>query len=92
MQNNRFLLKQAIEQAYLNIETSYNRYNILAEQISAYKESFRAAEVRFNAGAGTAIEYIIAKNNYDRSRINFTQAIYDYLFRIRILDFYRGTL
>ncbi len=92
MLNNRLLLKQAIEQAYLNMETSYNRHSILEQQIAAYQESFRAAEIRFNAGAGTVVEYIIAKNNYDRARINYTQATYDYLFRTRILDFYKGSL
>ncbi len=58
------------------------------EQVAAYGESFRAAEVRFNAGVGTSVDYMIAKDNYDRSNINLVSAKYDYLLRKKILEFY----
>jgi len=60
--------------------------------VDDFAESFRIAEVRFNAGAITQVDYLVAKNNVDRSRTNFIIAKYDYAFRSKILDYYRGQL
>jgi outer membrane protein len=46
-------LRQEVEQAYLNMTNAWERYKISLEQVAAYAESFRAAEVRFNVGVGT---------------------------------------
>lgn len=83
-------LQLAIEQAYSNMISAYEGYKILLEQVNAYAESFRAAEVRFNAGVGTSIDYLTAKNNLDRANINLINAKYDYLLRTKILDYYKG--
>jgi outer membrane protein len=87
-QSTKVLLRQEIEQAYLNMNNAWERYNILGEQVDAYGESFRAAEVRFAAGVGTSVDYVIAKTNLDRSQINLVSAKYDYLLRKRVLQFY----
>ena len=88
LENTKIQLRQEVEQAYLNMSNAFERYKILLEQVAAYGESFRAAEVRFNAGVGTSIDYMIAKDNYDRSNINLVSAKYDYLLRKKILEFY----
>ena len=85
-------LKQNIEQAYVNMHAGFERYQKLAEQVQDFAESFRSAEVRFNAGAITSVEYLIAKNNLDRSNINLIAAKYDYVLRTKVLDFYQGKL
>src|SRR5699024_6451143 len=56
-------LQQSIEQAYVNMSSASDRYKVLLDQVNAYTESFHAAEIRFNAGVGTSIDYLIAKNN-----------------------------
>jgi outer membrane protein len=58
--------------------------------VEAFTTSFRVAEVRFNAGVETVVDYIIAKNNADRANSNLIIARYDYLLRTKILDYYRG--
>jgi outer membrane protein len=83
-------LKQNIEQDYFNMTAAKNKYEALLEQVAAYAESFRAAEVRFNNGAATSVDYLIAKNNYDRANVNLIIARYDYVLRTKILDYYQG--
>lgn len=83
-------LRQAIEQAYANMSAARNRYDALMRQVEAFALSFRIAEVRFNAGVETAIDYVIAKNNYDRANSNLIIARYDFLLRTKVLDYYRG--
>lgn len=83
-------LQQSIEQAYINMTAASDRYKILLDQVNAYTESFRAAEIRFNAGVGNSIDYLTAKNNLDRANINLINAKYDYVLRTKILDYYKG--
>lgn len=88
--NTRFQFKQAIEQAHVNMVAAYERYEVLQEQVEVYEESFRINEIRFNSGVSNIVEYITAKNNLDASRLNLTNAMYEYVLRVRVLDFYRG--
>lgn len=83
-------LHQQIDQAYLNMSNSYERYKVLLDQVNAYQESFRAAEVRFTSGVGTSIDYLNAKDRLDRANINLVNAKYDFVLRKRILDYYNG--
>lgn len=83
-------LRQNIEQAYANMESSYNRYRAFEEQYKEYEESFRANEIRFNTGVINSFEYLTAKNNLDRARLNLTQVKYEYIFRTKILDYFQG--
>ncbi|HEX8315373.1 MAG TPA: TolC family protein [Flavisolibacter sp.] len=85
-------LRQQIEQAHLNMTNAFDRYKTLAQQVSAYSTSFRAAEARFNAGVGTSVDYLIAKNNLDRSNINLISARYDFVLRKKILDYYQNAV
>jgi outer membrane protein len=89
-QTTKTRLQQAIDQAYVNMTTAADRYKTLLEQVAAYKESFTAAEARFNSGVGNSIDYLTAKNNLDRSNINSITAKYDYVLRTKILDYYQG--
>ena len=91
-ENTRIQLRQAIEQAYLNMNTAWNRYEVITGQVTAFEESFRAADIRFGLGAINSVEYLIVKNNLDRARTNLVVARYEYLLRTRVLDFYQGIL
>ncbi len=88
--NAKLQLRQNIEQAYLNMTASFDRLKILNEQVKDFEESFRAAEVRFNTGVINSAEYLISKNNLDRTRINLAQSKYEYQFRTRVLNYFKG--
>jgi outer membrane protein len=83
-------IRQTVEQAYYSMVNAAKRYEATSRQIESLELSFKAAELRFNAGAINATEYNIAKNNLDRSRASLIQAKYEYLFRTKILDFYQS--
>jgi len=92
--NTKLQLRQAIDQAYLYMSNAWEEYKARIDQVAAYAESFRAAEVRFNAGAGTMltywVDYLIAKNNYDQATQRLVLAKYDYILRTKVLDYYSG--
>ncbi|HVG15712.1 MAG TPA: TolC family protein [Chitinophagaceae bacterium] len=86
----KLLVRQQIEQASLQAANSYERYNTLLQQVEAYQQSFTAAEVRFNAGVGTTVDYLLAKNNLDRAAINLIMSKYDFILRKKVLDYYQN--
>ena len=83
-------LRQSIEKSYVSLTNSLAKYNLLQEQVAAYTESFRAAEIRFNAGDITSVDYLITKNNLDRAKNNLIVSKYDFILRSKILDYYSG--
>ncbi len=85
-------LKQDIEQAYLNMTAAFERYQVLIEQIKAYTGSFNAAEAKFNAGVINSVDFVLTKNNLDQANSALISARYDYLVRVKILDYYQGKL
>ena len=89
-ESTRIQLKRLIEQAYVNMVTSKDRYQAATRQADAFRESFRTAEVRFNAGAITSADYLVAKNNLDAANVGLIVATYDYILRTKVLDFYQA--
>lgn len=90
--NIKYQLRQAVEQAYINITATYKRYKVLQQQADAYGESFRISGIRFENGVINSPEYLIAKNNLDRTRATIITTRYEYLLRMKVLDFYMGKL
>ncbi len=86
----RVRLKQAVEQAYFNMVAARDRYLASTKQVEAFRESFRAAEVKFNAGAINSVEYLNSKNFLDRANVQLIIAKYDYVLRTKILDYYQA--
>ncbi len=91
-ESNRVQLRDNIDQAYVNMQSAYDRYNLLEAQVNAFSESFRIAEVRFDAGVLTSVDFLVIKGNLDRAKTSLISARYDYLIRTKILDYYQGRL
>jgi outer membrane protein len=89
-QNTKTQLQQAIERAFVNLTSASDKYKLLLEQENAFEESFKSAEVRFNAGAITSVDYLIAKNNLNRAQNNLITSKYDFVLREKVLDYYAG--
>jgi outer membrane protein len=91
-ENTKIQLRQNVEQAYLNMSNALERYTALQDQVKAYTESFRIAEIRFNAGVLNSVDYVLAKNYLDRANLNLINARYDCYIYNKILDYYQGHL
>ncbi|MEB0262322.1 MULTISPECIES: TolC family protein [unclassified Mucilaginibacter] len=91
-ENTKIQLRQNVEQAYLNMSNALERYKALQDQVAAYKESFRIAEIRFNAGVLNSVEFVLSKNYLDRANLNLINARYDCFIYNKILDYYQGRL
>lgn len=85
-------LQQAVNRALYNLEAAETQYRNLQEQVAHYTQSFRVAQVRFESGVTTSVEYLIAKNKLDNANANLVIAKYQWHLRKRIVDYYRGEL
>ncbi|MBA6151553.1 TolC family protein [Gelidibacter maritimus] len=85
-------LKTSIKQSYSAMQSAFEKYNLLQDQVDAYAESFRINEIRFNNGVSNSVAYIISKNNLDNAQTNLAHVKYEYALRIKILEYYRGKI
>jgi outer membrane protein len=98
VEDSKFVLDQVKQQLYKNIQQAHNdavsafdKYISAKEAVNSYKESFHYTEQKFNVGIVNSVEYSISKNNYIKAESDLLKAKYEYLFAVKILDFYRGT-
>ncbi|MFW5708396.1 MAG: TolC family protein [Bacteroidota bacterium] len=83
-------LFQTIQQAHADAVAALKRYNATQKNVEALEESFRYSEQRFNVGMVNSVEYNDAKNRLAAAESELLQAKYEYIFRLKILEFYMG--
>lgn len=83
-------IKNAIAQVHFDMQAVYKRYESLLKQVEAYEESYRINEIRFNSGVSNFLNYVTSKNNLDNAKVNLANSKYEYLLRVKVLEFYRG--
>lgn len=83
-------LQQTIEQAYLDVRTAAKSYDALDNSFKASELAFQNAEQRLQLGASNAVEYTQIKNDFERVKSDRIRAKYDYIFKLKVLDFYQG--
>ena len=91
MENTKKSLYKEIQQAYSNATASQKKYQAAGKSVLASKEAFDYARRRYEAGKSTVFEFNEAKTKYAQSLAEQAQAKFDYIFRVKILDFYNGT-
>lgn len=83
-------LKNDVQQAIASAKNSRQTLDASQKSIDATKVAYENAEKRFQLGTINNLQLLTARNNYDIAQTNLTVAKYDYLFRLKILDFYLG--
>ena len=86
----RQTLRQTIERAYNDVYSSGKAYQSSVKKVEATEESFRAMKQRYDNGAANATDYELAENNLFQAKSDLLRAKYDYIFKLKILDFYQG--
>ena len=83
-------LRKTIQQAYNDAFSSLKKYQASKKAVSAMEESFKYMEQKYNVGAVTTTEYNDSKNKLIKAKSDLLQAKYDYVFKLKVLDFYQG--
>lgn len=88
--NVRNQLRQIIEQAYADARAANKTYDANKVRVEASEQALKVAEQRLNLGSGNATDYSVAKNNLNIAQSELIRAKYNYILRIKVLDFYAG--
>ncbi len=83
-------LRKEIDQAYYNaLAAQARQYSALKAERSA-AEAYRYEEQKFSAGRSTTYTYYEAKQLYTQAQSERLQSQYDYLFKLKVLQYYKG--
>lgn len=83
-------LRKNVEAAYADALASLSSYKAREKSLISLRESFNYTEQRFNVGMVNAVDYNIAKTQLNRAESELLSSKYDYIFKLKILDFYLG--
>ena len=83
-------LENTINQAYNNTEGALKFYEAAEKTVRARKEAFEMAQNRFEAGVMNSFDFIQAKQRYQISSSDIIRAKFDYIFKLKVLEFYFG--
>ncbi len=82
-------LRKEIDQAYYNALAAQSRHQSAIKAEKSAAEAYRYAEQKFEAGRGTTYEFYEAKKLHTQAQSELLQSQYDYLFKLRILEYYK---
>ncbi len=83
-------LRKTIQQAYNDANSSLKKFQASKKAVGAMEESFKYMEQKYSVGAVTTTEYSDAKNKLTKAKSDLLQSKYDYVFKLKVLDFYQG--
>lgn len=97
LENSQYALENAKKQLYKNIQQAFadatgalKKYNASQKAVASMEEAYRYSEQKFNMGMVTAVEYNQSKTQLLNAQSEMAQAKYEYVFKSKVLDFYRG--
>ncbi len=83
-------LRKNVEQAYTDLNAAIKNYTAAKDGLISEERAYKDMEKKFNIGLVAATDYLVEKNNYEKSTLALVQAKYNYIFKSKIVDFYLG--
>ncbi|MBO9618690.1 MAG: TolC family protein [Niabella sp.] len=83
-------LKQDIYQAHTNAVAAIEKFNASKTALASAQKAYDFARKRFDVGLLKPIDLITNQNNLFKTKINLLAAQYDYIFKMKLLEFYKG--
>jgi outer membrane protein len=83
-------LYKNIQQAYTDATAALKKYDSSIKAVESMQEAFRYSEQKFDVGMVTSVEYNASKSSLLNAQSQLAQAKYEYVFKTKVLDFYKG--
>ena len=90
LDRNKQQLKSDVQTAIANSKAARKQYEAAQRTFEALKAAFDATEKRLATGGANSFEYTQARSNVDNAERDVTVAKFDYLFKVKIVEFYEG--
>ncbi|WP_375323561.1 TolC family protein [Flagellimonas sp. GZD32] len=83
-------LENTIQQAYVDVGTFEKAYEAAQKTLDARQLAYDYAKERYDVGLMNAFDFSQAQSRVDNARADVIRTKYDYIFRLKILEFYFG--
>lgn len=83
-------VRQNIQKAQFDADANYESYLAAVEAEKSSKLALDFADKSYTAGKTTIYDVNVARNNYANAQGSVAQAKYNYLFSLKLLNFYAG--
>lgn len=83
-------LKQDIYTAYADARAALENYAAAQKTLKATQTAFYYAEQRYKVGLINSLEYLTSQNNLFQAQTDLVSKHYDYIFRMKVLEFYKN--
>ena len=83
-------LYKSIQQAYTEASAALKKFVASQKAVIYMEEAFKYSEQRFDVGLVTPVDYNDSKSKLLEAQSNLAQAKYEYIFKTKVLDFYKG--
>ena len=90
LEESKKTLYKEIQQAYYNALACKSKYESCLSAIESAEASFRLMSEKYANGKASATEYNEMRTTWMRTLSDGIQAKYDFIYRSKILDFYKG--
>ena len=86
----RKTLYKNVQQAVFDVIASNKKFQAGQNAVDALSETFNYNQQKLDLGMINTYDYLISKNNLANAQASLLQAKYEYIFKIKVLDFYQG--
>lgn len=83
-------LKIDIYKAYYSASAALEKFNATKASVSLTQRTYDFATKRFELGLLNSFDLITSQNNLTRAKLDQAAAQFDYVFKMKVLEFYRG--
>jgi outer membrane protein len=83
-------LKQDIYAAYTAAVIALEKFSASQKAVSSAEQTYLFAGKRFNVGMLSTFDLITTQNNVLRAKLEYTINRFDYVFKMKVLEFYKG--
>jgi outer membrane protein len=83
-------LQSDIYKAYYNASAALEKFNATKRTFEITQRSYEVARKRNEVGLLNTFDLLISKNNMNRAELDMTTAQFDYVFKLKVLEFYKG--
>jgi outer membrane protein len=83
-------LKQDIYTAFNDASTAIQKYYAGIKRVQTAEKAYNFAQKRYDLGLLPTIDLLTNQNNLNRARVELAQAQVDYVFKLKLLEFYKG--
>ncbi|PWL39272.1 transporter [Flagellimonas aquimarina] len=90
LEQQKLELETNINQAYVDVTSFFKAYEAAEKTLEARRLAYDYARERFNVGLMNAFDFSQAQSRVDNAEADVIRTKYDYIFRLKILEFYFG--